>query len=78
MAQALKERIRAERQLTATVDIGSNKLLTKIASDHQNPDGLTLITDREKISFLRPLLVRTLYVVGKITEETLNKAGWSA
>jgi DNA polymerase-4 len=75
LAQELKERIRAERQLTATVGIGSNKLLAKIASDHQKPDGLTLITDTEKVLFLRPLPVRTLYGVGAVTAQTLNKAG---
>jgi hypothetical protein len=40
LAQQLKQRIRSERQLTATIGIASNKLLAKIASDHQKPDGL--------------------------------------
>jgi len=74
-AQGLKERIRAERQLTATIGIASNKLLAKIASDHKKPDGLTLIAERDKVQFLRPLPVRALYGVGKKTEEILNKAG---
>lgn len=74
-AQRLKERIRAERQLTATIGIASNKLLAKIASDHRKPDGLTLIADRDKVQFLRPLPVRALYGVGKKTEEILNQAG---
>jgi len=75
LAQRLKERIRAQRQLTATIGIASNKLLAKIASDHQKPDGLTLIADRDKVQFLRPLPVRALYGVGKKTEEILNHAG---
>ena len=75
LARRLKQRILSERQLTATIGIASNKLLAKIASDHQKPDGLTVITEAEKISFLRPLPVRTLYGVGKVTEQTLNKAG---
>jgi DNA polymerase IV len=75
LARELKQRIFSERQLTATIGIASNKLLAKIASDHQKPDGLTVIADAEKISFLRPLPVRTLYGVGKVTEQTLNKAG---
>ena len=75
LAQALKQRIRAERQLTATVGIASNKLLAKIASDHQKPDGLTLITEKEKVQFLRPLPVRALYGVGKVTEQVLHEAG---
>jgi DNA polymerase-4 len=75
LARQLKQRILSERQLTATIGIASNKLLAKIASDHQKPDGLTVITDHEKVSFLRPLPVRTIYGVGKVTEQTLNKVG---
>ena len=75
LAKQLKERIRAERRLTATIGIAANKLLAKIASDHRKPDGLTVILEREKAQFLRPLPVRALYGVGKVTERTLNRAG---
>jgi len=75
LAVALKQRIKTERHLTATIGIASNKLLAKIASDHQKPDGLTVITDDDRVPFLRPLPVRTLYGVGKVTEQGLNKAG---
>ena len=75
LAQQLKQRIISERQLTATIGIASNKLLAKIASDHKKPDGLTMITEQEKVSFLRPLPVRALYGVGKVTEQTLNRVG---
>ncbi len=70
LARELKARIRAERQLTATIGIAANKLLAKIASDHQKPDGLTLIPEKEKMQFLR-----ALYGVGKVTEEILQSAG---
>jgi DNA polymerase-4 len=75
LARDLKQRIKSERQLTATIGIASNKLLAKIASDHQKPDGLTVISDRDKVRFLRPFPVRTLYGVGKVTEQVLNQAG---
>jgi DNA polymerase-4 len=75
LARQLKECIRCERQLTATIGIAANKLLAKIASDHQKPDGLTLIAEAEKIQFLRALPVRALYGVGIVTEQTLNQAG---
>jgi DNA polymerase-4 len=77
LATALKHRIKTERQLTATIGIASNKLLAKIASDHQKPDGLTVITDEQRVQFLRPLPVRTIYGVGKVTEQVLNKAAMS-
>ena len=75
IARELKEKIRGERQLTATVGIAGNKLLAKIASDHKKPDGLTLIAEGEKVQFLRPLPVRALYGVGKVTEQVLTGAG---
>lgn len=75
LAQRLKQRIVSERRLTATIGIAANKLLAKIASDHQKPDGLTLITEKEKVQFLRPLPVRALYGVGKVTEQILVQTG---
>ena len=75
LARELKARIRAERRLSATIGIASNKLLAKIASDHQKPDGLTIISEIEKVAFLRPLPVRAIYGVGKVTEQVLVKAG---
>jgi DNA polymerase-4 len=74
LAQHLKQQIFSERKLTATIGIASNKLLAKIASDHNKPDGLTVISDQEKVSFLRPLQVRVLFGVGKVTEQVLNQA----
>jgi DNA polymerase-4 len=75
IAEDLKLRIHSERGLTATIGIASNKLLAKIASDHRKPDGLTLISESRKVQFLRPLPVRALYGVGKVTEQTLSAAG---
>ena len=75
IAQELKRRIKVERSLSAIIGIAANKLLAKLASDHQKPDGLTLITEKDKVQFLRPLPVRALYGVGKVTEQVLNGAG---
>ena len=75
VARLLKRRIANDRGLTATIGISSNKLLAKIASDHKKPDGLTLISEREKVAFLRPLSVRALYGVGNVTEQVLNRLG---
>lgn len=75
LARQLKQQIAAERQLTATIGIAANKLLAKIASDFRKPDGLTLITEQDKVKFLRPLPVHSLYGVGRVTEQVLNQAG---
>jgi DNA polymerase-4 len=75
IARKLKQRIAAERRLTATIGIASNKLLAKIASDFQKPDGLTLIRECDKVAFLRPLPVRSIHGVGRVTEQILHQAG---
>jgi len=75
LARELKERIRSARGLTATIGIAANKLVAKIASDYEKPDGLTPISEEGKAQFLRPLPVRVLYGVGKATEQILHKVG---
>lgn len=74
VARALKERIRDERRLTASIGIASNKLLAKLGSDLQKPDGLLLVKERDKVQFLRPLPVRAIHGVGKVTEQILQQA----
>lgn len=75
VGRQLKERIRGERRLTATVGIASNKFLAKVASDFQKPDGLTLIPDRDKVAFLRPMPVGVIHGVGKVTADVLGRVG---
>jgi DNA polymerase-4 len=75
LARELKRKILAERRLTATIGIATNKLLAKLASDFQKPDGLTLVPERDKVQFLRPLAVRALHGVGRATEDILHRAG---
>ena len=75
LAREIKAAIRQRRQLTATIGVAPNKLLAKLASDFQKPYGLTLIRESEKVGFLRPLPVRSLHGVGKVTEENLHRAG---
>lgn len=75
LARGLKERILAERGLTASIGIAANKLLAKLASDFQKPNGLTLIAEKDKAAFLRPLGIRSLHGVGRVTEEILKRAG---
>src|SRR5262249_34051468 len=74
-ARWIRERIRRERELTASIGIASNKLMAKLASDFQKPDGLTLIPQRDHAQFLRPMPVRAIHGVGRVTEQALHRAG---
>jgi DNA polymerase IV len=75
LAKELKQRIQIERRLTASIGIAANKLLAKLASDFNKPNGLTLVPDRDKVLFLRPMPIRVIHGVGKVTEQALNRAG---
>jgi DNA polymerase-4 len=76
MARQIKDRILRERNLTASVGVASNKFLAKVASDLEKPDGLTVITEENKVAILAPLPVGRLWGVGKVTCEVLEKHGY--
>jgi DNA polymerase-4 len=75
LAKRIKSRIAEERSLTASIGIGSNKFLAKLGSDFQKPNGLTVIAERDKVAFLRPLPVSSIHGVGPVTAETLQQNG---
>jgi DNA polymerase-4 len=72
IAMDIRERVEAQTGLTCSIGIASNKLLAKIASDLQKPDGLTILTDDAIESLIWPLPVRKLWGVGPKTEGYLK------
>ncbi len=75
VARGIKAEIRGVTGLTASIGIGPNKLIAKIASDKNKPDGLTIVRDEEAEPFLEPLSVRRLPGIGPKTEARLNDKG---
>ncbi len=75
IAEAIKQEIYDKEGLTCSVGVGSNKLVAKIASDFDKPDGLTVVEEEAVQDFLAPLSVRKLLWIGKKTERKLNKMG---
>ncbi len=75
IARRLKDAIRDERRLTASVGVATSKLVAKIASDMRKPDGLVVVPPGEEAAFLAPLPVRRLWGVGPKMEEQLAKLG---
>ncbi len=71
----LKERIRAEQRLTASVGVAPNKFLAKVASDLEKPDGLVVLSPAEVPARLWPLPVERLWGVGPRTAARLHAAG---
>src|SRR5215467_9622759 len=75
VAKRLKERIRAETQLTASAGVAPNKFLAKIASGWKKPDGLTVIAPERVEPFLQQLPVDALWGVGPVTAGKLRARG---
>jgi len=75
VARRLKERIRDETDLTASIGVAANKLVAKVASDFRKPDGLTVVPAGREREFLAPLPVRRLFGIGPRSEERLAAAG---
>ncbi len=75
IAEEIKKRIKDETDLTCSIGIAPNKLLAKIASDMQKPDGLTILTGDDIENRIWPLSVRKLWGVGPKTEAYLKEMG---
>jgi len=71
----IKQEIWEKEKLTASIGIGPNKLIAKIASDMQKPDGLTIVTPEKTEEFLEPLNIRKIPGIGPKTEIIFNKKG---
>ncbi len=73
LAEKIKKDILQKEELSSSVGIGPNKLIAKIASDFQKPNGLTVIEPEEVMDFLAPLSVRKIPGVGPKAEEKLAR-----
>jgi DNA polymerase IV len=77
IARRIKEEIRDELGLIASAGVGPNKLVSKIASDMDKPDGMTVVPPEEVSRFLNPLPVKRIWGIGKKAEEKLKNLGIS-
>lgn len=75
LARRLKNEILEREKLTATVGIGPNKLIAKMASEEAKPDGLLAVNPAEVQEFLEPLDIEKLPGIGPKTGEKLRAVG---
>lgn len=69
----IKKEIRKQEKLTCSIGIGYNRLVAKVASDMQKPDGLTIVRPKEVLNFFGVLPIRKIPGIGPKTEALLQK-----
>lgn len=73
IARRLRERVRDETGLTASVGVASTKMLAKIVSDLAKPDGMVVVELGRELEVLHPLPVERLWGVGPATQRRLSR-----
>jgi len=74
-ARTIKRLVTDATALTVSLGVSGNKLVAKIASDHQKPNGLTVVPTNEARAFLAPLPIRSIWGIGPKTEAALARHG---
>jgi len=75
IARKIKNRIKAQTALTASVGVAPNKLVAKIASDLDKPDGLFVVTQETLREVLDPLPAGVIPGIGRETLAKLKRVG---
>ena len=75
MAEEIRAKILSRTGLTASAGISTNKLVAKIASDYNKPNGQKTVPPEEVISFLEALDVRKYHGIGKVTTKKMYSLG---
>jgi DNA polymerase-4 len=71
----IKGAIKKKFRITCSIGIAPNKLVAKVASGMEKPDGLTIVEERDIPLLFKNLPVKELCGIGDRTEEALNRMG---
>lgn len=75
IAQAIRQAIRQETQLTASAGVSINKFLAKIASGLDKPDGLYVIRPQDAAAFVEALPINKFHGIGQVTAAKMHQLG---
>ena len=75
LAREVRDTIFKETKLTGSAGVGPNKLIAKIASEINKPNGQYEVKPEKISEFMQPLPVRKLWGIGAVTEEKLAREG---
>jgi DNA polymerase-4 len=71
LGKSIKRAIYDAVALTASVGIGPNKFIAKLASDYRKPDGITIVAPEEVEDWLAPMAVNRIWGIGEKTTQVL-------
>jgi len=75
LAQVIRDLIFRKTKLTASAGIAPNKLVAKIASELNKPNGQHEVAPDEVPEFMAALPVRKIWGIGAVTEQKLQQRG---
>ncbi|MAX16011.1 MAG: DNA polymerase IV [Sphingobium sp.] len=75
VAQEIRRMIRAETGLTASAGVSYNKLIAKLASDQNKPDGICVVRPAEGAAFIAAMPMRRIHGVGPVTARRMQALG---
>ena len=72
-AAEIRTAVKRQTSLPCSVGLASSKLVAKVASDHDKPEGFTIVPPGTEAAFLAPLPTRAIHGIGPRTAEKLAK-----
>lgn len=75
VAEEIRRMIRDETGLTASAGVSYNKLIAKLASDQNKPDGVCVVRPSEGAAFIAAMPVRRIHGVGPVTARRMQELG---
>jgi len=72
-AAEIQTAVKSQTHLPCSVGLASSKLVAKVASDHNKPEGFTIVPPGTEAAFLAPLPTRAIHGIGPRTAEKLAK-----
>ncbi|MEO9363799.1 MAG: DNA polymerase IV [Nitrososphaera sp.] len=71
LAREIKRQVQERTKLSCSIGVAPNKMLAKIASDYNKPDGLTIVRDEDALRFVSALDVDKIPGIGPKTRDRL-------
>ena len=76
IARRIRDEIKAETELTASVGVAASKFVAKVASQEGKPDGLLVVARGTEMAFLEPLPISRIWGAGPVAQKRLHRLGF--